>query len=116
MLISTVQLAYPDYASKSWHTYLGGWFQLCSRSITDAVPVFVAMMFCSYLILCLPTKQVSWFNMFATTLGTLVLIVTTIWLPVAAPELNSAKRIFTDTSYNGYGAILHPGHSILITV
>ncbi|KAH7103349.1 amino acid transporter [Auriculariales sp. MPI-PUGE-AT-0066] len=85
LLMSTVQLAHPDYEAQAWHTYL----------------VYVAMMFVSYCIICLPTKQVSRFNIFATVIGTIVLIITTIWLPVAAPELNSAKRIFTDTSYNG---------------
>lgn len=75
------------------------------------------MMTASYGIICLPTKHVSYFNIFATVLGTVVLVITTIWLPIAAPELNSAKAIFTDvrplfstvrrsspqTSFNGTG-------------
>jgi amino acid transporter len=52
---------------------------------------------------CLPTKQVSWFNIWASALGTVVLIVATILLPIkAAPNLNSAKDIFTSV-YNQTG-------------
>ncbi|EJD41031.1 amino acid transporter [Auricularia subglabra TFB-10046 SS5] len=87
LLMSTVALANPSYSVQAWHTYL----------------VYLAMMFVSYLIICMPTKYVSYFNIWATALGTVVLVVTTIWLPIAAPELNSAKAIFTDTSYNGTG-------------
>ncbi|KZV97072.1 amino acid transporter [Exidia glandulosa HHB12029] len=88
LLISTVQLAQPDYSPQAWHTYL----------------VYLAMMTASYGIICLPTKHVSYFNIFATLLGTVVLVITTIWLPIAAsPNLNSAKAIFTDTSFNGTG-------------
>ena len=79
MLIATAQLAYPNYLAEVWHVYL----------------VYVAMMFLSYLIICLPTKYVSWFNIWATALGIVVLIVTTILLPAMASELNSAKDIFT---------------------
>lgn len=87
LLISTIQLAIPDYSPQAWHTYL----------------VYLAMMTASYAIICLPTKQVSRFNIFATALGTIVLVITTIWLPIVAPKLNSAKAIFTDTSFNGTG-------------
>jgi len=53
-------------------------------------------MFTSYLIICLPTKYVSWFNIFASALGTVVLIIATILLPIkASPNINSAKDIFT---------------------
>ena len=79
MLIATAQLAYPNYLAEVWHVYL----------------VYVAMMFFSYLIICLPTKYVSWFNIWATALGIVVLIVTTILLPAMANELNSGKEIFT---------------------
>lgn len=41
--------------------------------------------------------------MFATALGTVVLIITTIILPVKAPQLNSAKDIFTGVRpYNSH--------------
>lgn len=61
------------------------------------------MMFISYLIICLPTKYVSWFNIWASAIGTLVLLVATILLPIkAAPNLNSAKDIFTSV-YNQTG-------------
>lgn len=80
MLIATAQLAYPNYLAEVWHVYL----------------VYVAMMFFSYLIICMPTKYVSWFNIWATALGIVVLIVTTILLPAKATELNSAKEIFTN--------------------
>jgi amino acid transporter len=53
-------------------------------------------MFFSYMIICLPTKWVSRFNILATVMGTVVLVITTIMLPIKAPELNSAKSIFTD--------------------
>src|SRR5258706_653930 len=60
-------------------------------------------MFTSYLIICLPTKYVSWFNIFASALGTIVLIVTTNLLPIkASPNINSAKDIFTKV-YNQTG-------------
>ena len=60
-------------------------------------------MFVSYLIICLPTKYVSWFNIFASALGTVVLIVATILLPIkASPNINSAKDIFTQV-YNQTG-------------
>ena len=79
LLIATAQLAYPNYVATVWHVYL----------------VYLAMMFLSYLIICLPTKYVSWFNIWATALGIVVLIVTTILLPAMANELNSGKDIFT---------------------
>lgn len=79
MLIATAQLAYPNYLAEVWHVYL----------------VYLAMMFISYVIICLPTRYVSWFNICATALGMLVLIITTILLPAKAIELNSAKVIFT---------------------
>ena len=79
MLIATAQLAYPNYDATVWHVYL----------------VYLAMMFISYLIICLPTKYVSWFNIWATALGIIILIVTTIVLPAKATDLNSAKAIFT---------------------
>src|SRR5882757_1709205 len=60
-------------------------------------------MFKSYLIIGLPTKYVSWFNIFASALGTIALIVTTILLPIkASPNINSAKDIFTKV-YNQTG-------------
>lgn len=83
MLIATAQLAYPNYLAEVWHVYL----------------VYVAMMFFSYLIICLPTKYVSWFNIWATALGIVVLIVTTILLPAMANELNSGKEIFTSVRH-----------------
>jgi amino acid transporter len=58
--------------------------------------VYLAMMFASYLIICLPTKWVSRFNIWATAIGTIVLILLTILLPAKASQLNSAKAIFTD--------------------
>ena len=79
LLIATAQLAYPNYIAAVWHVYL----------------VYVAMMFLSYVIICLPTKYVSWFNIWASMLGIVVLIVTTIVLPAKATDLNSAKDIFT---------------------
>ncbi|PSR80619.1 hypothetical protein PHLCEN_2v6688 [Hermanssonia centrifuga] len=79
MLIATAQLAYPNYVAEVWHVYL----------------VYVAMMLFSYLIICLPTRYVSWFNIWATGLGIVVLIITTIILPAKATKLNSAKAIFT---------------------
>lgn len=79
LLIATAQLAYPNYVATVWHVYL----------------VYVAMMFLSYVIICLPTKYVSWFNIWATMLGIVVLIVMTILLPAKATNLNSAKDIFT---------------------
>lgn len=79
LLIATAQLAYPDYAAAVWHVYL----------------VYVAMMFISYVIICLPTRYVSWFNIWASMLGIVVLIVSTIILPAMAQELNSGKDIFT---------------------
>ena len=61
------------------------------------------MMFVSYLIICLPTKYVSWFNICASALGTVVLLITTVLLPVkAAPNINSAWDIFTRV-YNQTG-------------
>jgi len=61
------------------------------------------MMFVSYLIICLPTKYVSWFNIWASALGTVVLLITTVLLPVkAAPNINSARDIFT-VVYNQTG-------------
>ena len=79
LLIATAQLAYPTYDAAVWHIYL----------------VYVAMMFISYLIICLPTRYVSWFNIWASMIGIVVLIVTTIILPAMAQELNSGKDIFT---------------------
>jgi len=86
LLMATVQLGQPDYIAKSWHTYL----------------VYVAMMFISYCIICLPTRYVSYFNIWASALGTVVLIVATILLPIKAPQLNSAKDIFSSV-YNQTG-------------
>ncbi|EKM57619.1 uncharacterized protein PHACADRAFT_251336 [Phanerochaete carnosa HHB-10118-sp] len=86
LLIATAQLAYPNYIATVWHVYL----------------VYLAMMFLSYVIICLPTKYVSWFNIWATMLGIVVLIVTTIILPAKATNLNSAKEIFTSV-YNQTG-------------
>jgi amino acid transporter len=61
------------------------------------------MMFLSYLIICLPTKYVSWFNIWASALGTVVLLITTILLPLeASPNINSARDIFTAV-YNQTG-------------
>ena len=60
------------------------------------------MMFFSYLVICLPTLYVSWFNIGATAMGIIVLVITTILLPIKATELNSAKAIFTE---------VHPCHS-----
>ena len=86
MLVATAQLAYPNYVAEVWHVYL----------------VYVAMMFFSYIIICLPTLYVSWFNIGATAMGIIVLIVTTILLPIKATELNSGKAIFTEV-YNQTG-------------
>ncbi|KAI0701071.1 amino acid transporter [Cytidiella melzeri] len=83
MLIAAAQMAYPNYIAAVWHVYL----------------VYVAMMFASYLIICLPTRYVSWFNIWAYAIGTALLIVTTIILPAKAEELNSGKAIFTEV-YN----------------
>ncbi|KAI0338005.1 amino acid transporter [Trametopsis cervina] len=83
MLIAAVQMAYPNYAAAVWHIYL----------------VYVAMMFASYVIICLPTRYVSQFNIWAYAIGTILLIVTTILLPIKAQELNSGKAIFTEV-YN----------------
>ena len=69
--------------SSSWHIYL----------------VYVAMLFISYVIICLPTKYVSWFNIWAYAIGTILLLVSTILLPIKAQELNSGKAIFTEV-YN----------------
>ncbi|KAF7795625.1 hypothetical protein EIP86_006790 [Pleurotus ostreatoroseus] len=82
LLIATCQLAYPDYDALSWHIYL----------------VYVAMMFASYVIICLPTRYVSWFNIWANILGQVVLVVSTILLPIKAEKLNSGKEIFTSVS------------------
>jgi len=61
------------------------------------------MMFVSYLIICLPTKYVSWFNIWASALGTVVLLLTMDLLPVkAAPTINSARDTFTRV-YNQTG-------------
>lgn len=86
MMIATVQMAYPNYVADVWHIYL----------------VYVAMLFLSYLIICLPTRYVSWFNIWATGLGIAILLATTIVLPVKAEELNSGKAIFTQV-YNQIG-------------
>jgi hypothetical protein len=96
--MATVQLAYPDYTAQSWHTYLGGFSIAIPASLTLRFwyTVYVAMMFLSYCIICLPTRYVSYFNIWASALGTVVLVVVTILLPCKAPELNSAKDIFTD--------------------
>lgn len=83
MLIATVQLAHPDYEAAVWHIYLA----------------YCAMMFLSYIIICLPTKYVSWFNIWASMLGIVVLLVSTILLPAKATELNSGKDIFTQVRY-----------------
>ncbi|KAH8101637.1 amino acid transporter [Cristinia sonorae] len=82
LLIATVQLAHPDYEAQAWHIYL----------------VYLAMMFISYVIICLPTKMVSWFNIWASAFGTVVLLIATILLPIKAAQngqINSAKAIFT---------------------
>lgn len=76
-------MAYVDYVAEAWHIYL----------------VYVAMMFISYVIICLPTKYVSWFNIWAYAIGTILLLVSTILLPIKAQELNSGKAIFTEV-YN----------------
>ena len=80
MLIATAGLAYPDYEPAVWHVYL----------------VYVAMMFFSYVVICMPTLYVSWFNIGATALGMTVLVITTIILPIKATELNSGRAIFTE--------------------
>jgi hypothetical protein len=59
----------------------------CPTPSANGHTVYLGMMFFSYMIICLPTKWV---------MGTVVLVVTTILLPIQAPELNSAKAIFTD--------------------
>lgn len=82
MMIATAQMAYPNYVAEVWHVYM----------------VYLFMMFLSYLIICLPTRYVSWFNIWATAVGITILIVTTIILPVKAEELNSGKEIFTNVS------------------
>ena len=83
LLIASAQLAYPTYIAAVWHVYL----------------VYLAMMFLSYVIICLPTRYVSWFNIWASALGIVVLIVTTILLPAKANELNSGKDIFTSVCF-----------------
>lgn len=83
MAIAAGQMAYPNYVPEVWHVYL----------------VYVAMMFLSYIIICLPTRYVSWFNIWATGLGIVILIVTTITLPIKAQELNSGKEIFTNVRF-----------------
>ena len=51
----------------------------------------------------MPTKYVSWFNIWAAALGTVVLLITTILLPIkASPNINSANDIFT-LMYNQTG-------------
>ena len=80
MLVATAQLAYPNYVAEVWHVYL----------------VYVAMMFFSYVVICMPTLYVSWFNIGATALGITVLVITTIILPIKATELNSGRAIFTE--------------------
>ena len=82
LLIGTAQLSNPDYVAQSWHVYL----------------VYLAMMFLSYVIICLPTRYVSWFNIWANVLGVVVLIISTIILPIKAEKLNSGKEIFTEVS------------------
>ncbi|KAJ3549968.1 hypothetical protein NM688_g5123 [Phlebia brevispora] len=86
LLIATCQLAYPSYVAEAWHIYL----------------VYVAMMFASYIIICMPTRYVSWFNIWANILGWVVLVISTIILPIKAKELNSGKDIFTNL-YNQTG-------------
>ena len=81
-MMAIIEVAYPHYAPKIWHTYL----------------VYLAMMTLTYLIICLPTRYVSWFNIWATALGITILIVTTIILPIKAEHLNSGKEIFTNVS------------------
>jgi amino acid transporter len=83
MLIAAVQMGNANYEAAVWHVYL----------------VYVAMMFASYLIICLPTRYVSWFNIWAYAIGTVLLLVTTVLLPIKAEELNSGKAIFTEV-YN----------------
>ena len=82
MMIATAQMAYPNYDAAVWHIYL----------------VYVAMMFISYVIICLPTRYVSWFNIWASGLGIVILLVMTVVLPVKAEQLNSGKAIFTSVS------------------
>ena len=56
-----------------------------------------------YIIVCMPTKYVSWFNIWAAALSTVVLLITTILLPIrASPNINSANDIFT-LMYNQTG-------------
>ena len=57
LLIGTAQLSNQDYVAQSWHVYL----------------VYLAMMFLSYVIICLPTRYVSWFNIWANALGIVIL-------------------------------------------
>ena len=90
LLIATAQLAYPNYAAESWHIYL----------------VYVAMMFLSYVIICMPTRYVSWFNIWANILGVIVLIVSTILLPIKAEHLNSGKTIFTSVRRHPLSSIM----------
>ncbi|TBU31322.1 amino acid transporter [Dichomitus squalens] len=79
LLVACAQLGVPDYVAEAWHVYL----------------VYFGMMFISYLVICLPTKYVSWFNIWSNALGIIILIVLTILLPVKAETLNSGKAIFT---------------------
>lgn len=97
MLIATAQLAYPEYIAAVWHVYL----------------VYLAMMFLSYLIICLPTKYVSWFNIWASALGVIILIVTTILLPAKAQALNSGKDIFTSVRCLFLSLLLRAKHTRL---
>lgn len=80
LLMTTIQMAHPSYVEEVWHVYLA----------------YVAMMVLSYLIICIPTRYLSWFNICASVVGVLVVLVATIVLPIKAQEINGGAAIFTD--------------------
>ena len=63
------------------------------------------MMFFSYVIICLPTRYVSWFNIWANVLGIAVLLVSTVLLPIKATSLNSGKEIFTVVNISSHRSL-----------
>ena len=115
LLVSCAQLGLPDYVAEAWHiylVYLG--MMLYVAAITDSpILVFENVRSISYLVICLPTKYVSWFNIWSNALGIIILsksmsivgrahthhqtmeVVLTILLPVKSEALNSGKAIFT---------------------
>lgn len=78
----TIQMAFPQYSPAIWHIYL----------------VYFALMTLTFLLNCLPTRHLSVYNMCAAVLGIMILLVTTVTLPIKATKLNSGKDIFTVVS------------------